>query len=76
MRVDLEKLEESGNILGKDMWVRAHSKDTLLKRFKEREIAPVELKGLNEITTLKYGERILNEKTNLLRYLQHSGTIE
>ena len=25
------KLEESGKILGKDMWVRAHSKETPLK---------------------------------------------
>ena len=24
------KLEESGKILGKDLWVRAHSKDTTL----------------------------------------------
>ena len=30
------KLEESGKILGKDLWVRAHSKETLLKDFKER----------------------------------------
>ena len=46
------KLEESCKILGKDLWVRAHSKETPLKRFK-REIAPIELNGLNEITTLK-----------------------
>ena len=26
----LGKLEESGKILGKDLWVRAHSKDTPL----------------------------------------------
>ena len=44
--------EESGKILGKDMWVRGHSKDTPLNDFK-REIAPVELNGLNEITTSK-----------------------
>ena len=25
------KLEESGKILGKDLWVRAHSKETPLK---------------------------------------------
>ena len=30
------KREESGKILGKDLWVRAHSKDTPLKRFEER----------------------------------------
>ena len=30
------KLEESGKILGKDLWVRAHSKETLLKRLLEK----------------------------------------
>ena len=47
-----KKLEESGKILGKDLWVRAHSRETPLKRF-EGEIAPVELNGLNEIITSK-----------------------
>ena len=28
-----ENLGESGNILGKDMWVRDHSKETSLKDF-------------------------------------------
>ena len=67
------KIEESGKILGKDLWVRAHSKEMPLKWFK-REIAPVELNGLNEITISKQLERIKNGNTNLLRYLQHSGT--
>ena len=31
-----DKLEESGKILGKDLWVRAHSKETPLKNLKER----------------------------------------
>ena len=56
------KLEESGKILGKDMWVRAHSKETPLNDCLKREIAPVELNGLNEITTSKYLERIENGK--------------
>ena len=30
------KLEESGKILGKDLWVRAHSKETPLNNLKER----------------------------------------
>ena len=30
------KLEESGKILEKDMWVRAHLKETLLNDLKER----------------------------------------
>ena len=30
------KLEESGKILGKDLWVRAHSKDTPLNDLKQR----------------------------------------
>jgi hypothetical protein len=47
------KLEESGKILGKDLWVRAHSKETPLELMLEREIAPVDLNGLNEVTTTK-----------------------
>ena len=31
-----EKLEESGKILGKDLWVRAHSKKSPLKRLLKR----------------------------------------
>ena len=46
-----DKLEESGKILGKNLWVRAHSKDTPLKRSRGREIALVEIHGLNVITT-------------------------
>ena len=76
MRVTPRKLEESGKILGKDLWVRAHSKETPLKDCLKIEIAPVELNGLNEITTSKLVERILNEMTSLLRYLQHSRTNE
>ena len=30
------KLEESGKILGKDLWVRAHSRETPLNDFEER----------------------------------------
>ena len=30
LRVTPGRLEESGKILGKDLWVRAHSKDTPL----------------------------------------------
>ena len=30
------KLEESGKILGKDLWVRAHSRETPLNNLKER----------------------------------------
>ena len=53
LRIALGKLEESGKILGKDLWVRAHSRETPLKRLLEREIAPAELNGLNEVTTSK-----------------------
>ena len=58
MRVTPGRLEESGKILGKDLWVRAHSKDTPLNDYLKREIAPVELNGLNEITTTKELERM------------------
>ena len=44
LRLTLGEKEESGKILEKDLWVRAHSKDTPLKRFK-REVASVELNG-------------------------------
>src|SRR3954464_12388438 len=47
----LGKLEESGKILEKDLWVRAHSRETPLNNTLKREIAPVELNGLNEITS-------------------------
>ena len=35
LRIIPEKLEESGKILEKDLWVRAHSKDTPLNDLKE-----------------------------------------
>ena len=50
-------------------------KRNTVERF-EREIAPVELNDLNEITTSKEFERIENGNLNLLRYLQHSRTNE
>ena len=47
-----EKLEESGKILEKDMWVRAHWKETPLKKIvAEIDDAPEQLKYLNEVTT-------------------------
>ena len=49
-RIAPVKLEESGKILEKDMWVRAHSKETPLNDYLTKENAPVELNGLNEIT--------------------------
>ena len=76
LRISPGDLEESGKILGKDLWVRAHSKDTPSKKLLEREIAPVELNDLNEITTSKYLERIENGNTSLVKYLQHNGTNE
>ena len=42
------KLEELGKILGKNMWVRAHSKENTVEGLLEIEIAPVELNILNE----------------------------
>ena len=40
LRITPEKLEESGKILEKDLWVRAHSKEPPLKWLLEEEIAP------------------------------------
>ena len=70
LRVAPEKLKESSKILGKGLWVRAHSK------LHHWIIAPVELNGLNEIASSKELEWIENGNLNLLRYLHHSGTIE
>ena len=36
LRIAPRKLEESGKILGKDLWVRAHSKKYTVERLKER----------------------------------------
>ena len=36
LRVTPGRLEESGKILGKDLWVRAHSKKTPLNDLKDR----------------------------------------
>ena len=52
LRITPEK-DESGKILEKDLCVRAHSKETPLKRLLEKENAPIELNGLNEITSSK-----------------------
>ena len=43
LRITPVKLEESGKILEKDLWVRAHSKETPLNDCLKRDIAPVEL---------------------------------
>ena len=45
--------EESGKILEKDLWVRAHSKEITVGKDCLRDIAPVELNGLNKITISK-----------------------
>ena len=47
------KIEESGKILGKDLWVRAHSKEITVGKDCLRDIAPVELNGLNKMTISK-----------------------
>ena len=65
LRVIPRKLEESGKILGKDLWVRAQSKDTPLKWLLEKEIDPVDLNGLNEITSSKELERMQSGNTIL-----------
>ena len=52
LRIAPDKLEESGKILGKDLWVRPTKKNTPLNNCL-KDIAPVELNDLNEITTSK-----------------------
>ena len=52
LRIIPGKLEESGKILGRNLWVRAHYKKTPLKRIVEQiNDAPEQLKYLNEVTT-------------------------
>ena len=52
LRITSGKLEESGKILGKDLWVRAHQKKHRWKRIVgERDDASEQLKYLNEVTT-------------------------
>ena len=48
LQITPEKLEESGKILEKDLWVRAHSKENTVEGLLEIEIAPIELNSLNE----------------------------
>ena len=64
LRTSPGELEESGKILGKDLWVRAHSKETPLNNLK-RDHAPVEIKDLNERTSSKDLERMHSGNTNL-----------
>ena len=68
LRITLVKLEESGKILEKDLWVRAHSKETPLNNLK-RDNAPVEIKDLNERTSSKDLERMHSGNTNLREIL-------
>ena len=55
-------LDESGKIMGKDLWVRAHSRETPLNDCLKGGIAPVELNGLNEIIISKWLQQIKNGK--------------
>ena len=64
LRIAPGELEESGKILGKDLWVRAHSKETPLNNLK-RDNAPIEIKDLNERTSSKDLERKQSGNTNL-----------
>ena len=51
LRITPGKLEESGKILGKDLWVRAHSRETPLRKDCGIDDAPEQLRYLNEVTT-------------------------
>ena len=45
------ELEESGKILGKDLWVRAHLRENTVEKDDEQiDEAPEQLKYLNEVT--------------------------
>ena len=53
LRITPGELEESGKILGKDLWVRAHLREKHRWKgiFEEIDDAPEQLKYLNEVTT-------------------------
>ena len=52
LRIAPDKLEESGKILEKDLWVRAHWKEAPFWMIGwERDDAPERLKDLNVVTT-------------------------
>ena len=52
LRITQGELEESGKILGKDLWVMGPLKETPLKRIVEQiNDAPEQLKYLYEVTT-------------------------
>ena len=68
LRITPKNLEESGNILEKTYGLGPTQRYTI-ERFLKREIAPVELNGLNEVTTSKELELMQSGNTNLQRYL-------
>ena len=74
-RITPERLEESGKILRKDLWVRAHSKETPLKWFK-REDCTGWIKWLEWDNILESSWTTAEWKHESSRYLEHSGTIE
>ena len=52
LRIPPGKSEESRKILGKDLWVRDHRKETPLERIVEQiDDAPEQLRYLNKVTT-------------------------
>ena len=72
LRITPGELEESGKILGKDLWVRAHWRDNTVKKdsWKDRWCT-----GTIEIFEWGDNLELIQTHTNLLRYLEHSGRI-
>jgi hypothetical protein len=71
-----KKLEESGKILGKDLWVRAHSKETPLEWMLEKRYCTGWFNWHGWGNNLELGWTEKKWNTNLLQCLQHSGRNE
>ena len=72
LRITPGELEESGKILGKDLWVRAHWRDNTVEKdcWKDRW-------STGTIEIFEWGDNLesIQTQTNLLRCLEHSGRI-
>ena len=72
LRITPGELEESGKILGKDLWVRAHWRDNTVEKdcWKDRWCTET-------IEIFEWGDNLelIGTQTNLLRCLEHSGRI-
>ena len=72
LRITPGELEESGKILGKDLWVRAHWRDNTVEKDDETDRW-----NTGTIEIFEWGDNLelIQTQPNLLRCLEHSGRI-